>query len=188
MNFQKAVHCCFNLLSQPMPKIDWNADGLYYILKYRSLPSGAWVTERLSDPNIGVFAIPNPGYYKPWEFQIQPGNNIGMRDPCPIVQSFSGQDPPTGRPEDLTTGAVTARTVELTWKPVSWTRGSVDGYRVSCLKIFMQICTVDYTLPYFLEYLEILGICPPAYRGGEWSLRDCETSSFLCEPETFISF
>ena len=118
-----------------MPKVDWNAPGLYYILKYRSLPNGQFVTEKISDPTVDVFAIPNPGYYKPWEFQIQPGNNQGLGPKSPLTQSYSGQDPPADKPEDVTVGAVTARTMELTWKPVTVTRGSVDGYRVSYFRV-----------------------------------------------------
>ena len=118
-----------------MPKIDWNAPGLYYILKYRRLqPTGQFETEKISDASVDVFEIPNPGYYKPWEFQIQSGNDQGLGPVSPLVQSFSGQDPPADKPEDVRVGTVTARTVELMWKPVTVTRGIVDGYRVRYFK------------------------------------------------------
>ena len=114
-----------------MPKVDWNAPGLYYLLKYREVPDGPFGDpERITDPTVDVFAIPNPGYYKLWEFQIQAWNKEGMGPWSPKVQSRSGQDPPEGKPGNVQTGGATARTVELSWQPVTVTRGSVDGYKV----------------------------------------------------------
>ena len=114
-----------------MPKVDWNAPGLYYLLKYREVPDGQFGDpERIIDPAVDVFAIPNPGYYKLWEFQIQAGNDVDLGPESPVVQSYSGQDPPEGKPVNVQTGGATARTVELSWQPVTVTRGSVDGYKV----------------------------------------------------------
>ena len=114
-----------------MPKVDWNAPGLYYLLKYRQVPDGQFGDpERIIDPAVDVFAIPNPGYYKLWEFQIRAGNDVDLGPESPVVQSYSGQDPPEGKPGNVQTGAATARTVELSWQPVTVTRGSVDGYKV----------------------------------------------------------
>ena len=114
-----------------MPKVDWNARGLYYLLKYREVPDGQFGTpEKITDPAVDVFAIPNPGYYKLWEFQIQAGNEKGLGPESPVVQSYSGQDRPKGKPGNVQTGAATARTVTLTWVPVTVTQRSVDGYKV----------------------------------------------------------
>ena len=114
-----------------MPKVDWNAPGLYYLLKYRQVAEGkSEVEKRITDPTVDVFAIPNPGYYKLWEFQIQAGNDVNLGPKSPVVQSYSGQDPPEGQPGNVQTGAATARTVVLSWQPVTVTRGSVDGYKV----------------------------------------------------------
>ena len=111
--------------------MDWNAPGLYYLLKYIQVAEGkSEVEERITDPTVDVFAIPNPGYYKLWEFQIQAGNDVDLGPESPVVQSYSGQDPPEGKPGNVQTGAATARTVELSWQPVTVTRGSVDGYKV----------------------------------------------------------
>ena len=117
--------------SQAMPKVDWNAPGLYYLLKYRQVPGGQFGDpEKITDPTVDIFAIPNPGYYKLWEFQIQAGNDVNLGPESPVVQSYSGQDPPEGKPENVQTGAATARTVVLSWQPVNVTRGTVDGYKV----------------------------------------------------------
>ena len=114
-----------------MAKVDWNAPGLYYLLKYRQVPGDQFGDpEKITDPTVDVFAIPNPGYYKLWEFQIQAWNKEGMGPWSPKVQSRSGQDPPEGKPGNVQTGGATARTVELSWQPVTVTRGSVDGYKV----------------------------------------------------------
>ena len=114
-----------------MTKVDWNAPGLYYLLKYREVPDGTFGDpERITDPAVVAFAIPNPGIYKLWEFQIQAGNDEGLGPESPVVQLHSGQDRPKGKPGNVQTGAATARTVNLTWVPVTVTRGSVDGYKV----------------------------------------------------------
>ena len=114
-----------------MPKVDWNAPGLYYLLKYRQVPGGQFGDpEKITDPTVDIFAIPNPGYYKLWEFQIQAGNDVNLGPKSPVVQSYSGQDPPEVKPGNVQTGAATARTVVLSWQPVTITRGSVDGYKV----------------------------------------------------------
>ena len=111
--------------------MDWNAPGLYYLLKYIQVAEGkSEVEERITDPTVDVFTIRNPGYYKLWEFQIQAGNDVNLGPESPVVQSYSGQDPPEGKPGNVQTGAATARTVELSWQPVTVTRGSVDGYKV----------------------------------------------------------
>ena len=114
-----------------MPKVDWNAPGLYYLLKYRQVAEGkSEVEERITDPTVDVFAIPNPGYYKLWEFQIQAGNDVNLGPKSLVVQSYSGQDPPEGKPGNVQFAAATARTVVLSWQPVTVTQGSVDGYKV----------------------------------------------------------
>ena len=114
--------------------VDWNAPNLYYKLWYRKRGSADWLPEKkFTDPSIDKFSVPDPGYYIPWEFQIQAENDQGPGPKSPIVWSYSGQDPPKRKPEDVEVGAVTARSVELSWKPVTVDGGSVDGYRVSWL-------------------------------------------------------
>ena len=130
--------------SQAMPKVNWNAPGLYYLLKYREVPDGPFGDpERITDPAFDVFAIPNPGYQKLWEFQIQAGNDVDLGPESPVVQSYSGQDPPEGKPVNVQTEGATARTVELSWQPVTVTRGSVDGYKVKA---------VSFLLPFFCSF------------------------------------
>ena len=119
-----------------MPKVDWNAPGLYYILNYRSLPNGTVVTHRINDSSVSVFRVPNPGYYKQWGFQMQAGNDQGVGPMSPLVTLYSVPDPPSKRPEDVKVGAVGAHTVELLWRPVDLIRGRVDGYRVSLKSIY----------------------------------------------------
>ena len=120
--------------------VDWNAPGLYYILQYRRVtgqePPNERIPQRISDPTVGQFSVPDPGYYKLWEFKILAGNDVGQGPYSAVEQSYSGQDAPEGKPEDVSVGEITARSVELTWKPVPPSKGgSVDGYRVSNLKM-----------------------------------------------------
>ena len=118
---------------------DWNAPGIYYKLRYRRVrPNGTWNEVTFSDHSVGKFLIPNPGYYTLWEFDIQAGNRQGLGPKSPIVSSYSGQDPPAAaRPEDVTVETVSARSVELSWTPASASLGSVDGYKVSRVKIVL---------------------------------------------------
>ena len=129
------LHTVYILFSQPMPMVEWNAPGLYYKLWYSRVTEefGAIENERFNDPTLGNFSVPDAGYYVEYKFKIQAGNNVGLGPESNIVRSFSGQDPPTRRPEGVTLGAIAARSVQLSWNPVTVDRGSVDGYRVSSI-------------------------------------------------------
>lgn len=123
-----------------MPRVVWNAPGLYYFLQYRRVggePPDPWIDQRIGDPSVGTFSIQDPGYYKLWEFRIRAGNDIGLGPFSAIEQSYSGQDAPEGKPEDVSIGEITARSVKLSWKPVSPPSkgGSIDGYSVRTLLI-----------------------------------------------------
>ena len=113
-----------------MRRVEWNGPGLYYKLWYRRVYSGDALVEVRREASSDSFVVPDAGYYVQWEFQIQAINEVGEGPKSPLVKQFSGQDPPTGKPEDVAVGAISAGSVELSWKPVTFTRGSVDGYRV----------------------------------------------------------
>ena len=115
---------------QAMRRVEWNGPGLYYKLWYRKVNSNDALVEVRREASSDSFVVPDAGYYVQWEFQIQAINEVGEGPKSPLVKQFSGQDPPEGKPEDVTVGTITARSVELSWKPVTITRGSVDGYRV----------------------------------------------------------
>ena len=85
---------------------------------------------KISDPARSLFKEEDAGYHELWEFQIQAGNEEAPGPVSPIARAYSGQDPPAGKPQGVTVGTVTARSVELSWQPVTVSRGSVDGYRV----------------------------------------------------------
>lgn len=114
----------------PMPRVDWNAPGLYYKLFYKKASDKEMVDVRIPDPASSLFKVPNPGYHELWEFQIQAGNDEAPGDISPIERAYSGQDPPAGKPQRVTVRTVTARSVELSWQPVTVSRGSVDGYKI----------------------------------------------------------
>lgn len=121
-----------------MPLVDWNAPGLKYELNYRKVGGESpedWTVERFNS-TVGKFTVPDPGYYKLWEFRIRAVNNEGLGPWSPTEQSYSGQDKPDGKPENVEIGEIRARSVELSWKPLPVpSRGSVDGYRVSVMKL-----------------------------------------------------
>ena len=120
-----------------MPKEDWNAPGCYYILKYRKVNGilQNWIEEKIGDSNVGVFPLPNPGYYQLWEFKINAGNHEGLGPVSPVITSYSGQNPPAVKPENPQVGTVTDSSVTLFWEPVAVKQGSVDGYKVSSLSL-----------------------------------------------------
>lgn len=113
-----------------MPRVDWNAPGLYYKLLYWNARDNETVDVKIPDPASSLFKVQNPGYHELWKFQIQAGNDEALGDKSPIESAYSGQDPPAGKPQGVIVGAVTARSVELSWQPVTVSRGSVDGYKV----------------------------------------------------------
>ena len=117
-----------------MPKIDWNAPGLYYKLWYGRVGEILTEVPQFRDPGRNVFNVPDAGYYTLYQFQIQAGNDEGLGPRSPLVTSYSGQNAPDGKPEHLTVETTTARSVKLSWTPVTFPSGSVDGYRVSGLK------------------------------------------------------
>ncbi|XP_068738238.1 fibronectin type III domain-containing protein-like [Montipora capricornis] len=114
-----------------MRMVEWNGPGLFYKLWYGRVGQVNSLEKTvLDDPKTERFNVPNAGYYILWQFQIQAINDIAPGPKSPFVKAFSGQDPPAGRPEVVTVGTVTARSVELSWKSVTVSRGSVDGYRI----------------------------------------------------------
>ena len=127
-----------------MSKLEWNAPGCYYILRYRKVNIGyvvPWETEKIGDPRVHVFAVSNPGYYQLWEFKIRAGNQENLGTESPVRRSFSGQNAPAVKPESAEVEAVTASTVALAWEPVTLNKGSVDGYKVCMiLNGFIFIC------------------------------------------------
>lgn len=126
--------CWIFLFYQPLSKTEWNAPGCYYMLKYKKVNSPRrWTTEKIGDPHVGVFPIPNPGSNQLWEFKISAGNHEGPGPESPISRSLSGQDAPDVKPEGAEMQAVTASSVTLEWKPVTLVRGSVDGYKVDTM-------------------------------------------------------
>lgn len=97
-----------------------------------------WTKEKIGDPSVGVFAMSDPGYYQLWEFKIYAGNHEAPGLESPVVQSYSGQDAPAAKPESPQAGTVSDSGVTLGWKPVTVTRGSVEGYRVISYLTFID--------------------------------------------------
>ena len=59
------------------------------------------------------------GDYELWEFRIRAGNNLGPGPFIGIELSRSGQDPPQSQPKDVKVGNIQARSVKLSWQPVT---------------------------------------------------------------------
>ena len=128
-----------------MPKVDWNAPGLYYILQYRkvkSYPHGVWKEENMTDPAIGIFSLRGPGQCEHWEFRIRAGNDEGVGPFSAIEKSFFGQDVPKDKPENVSVENITTSSVQVAWTPIANSKGgSIDGYRVSRLELVFFVFT-----------------------------------------------
>ena len=134
----------FYFFFQPMPRIEWNAPCLYYMLWYGRVSDKVMKGVNITDPTQGKFSVENPGYYELWQFKIQAVNDEGPGKESPLVTAYSGQDPPDGKPEDFTVVSMTARSVELSWTPVTVTRGNVAGYRVRLDKSHIYLLKLSY--------------------------------------------
>ncbi|KAL9967619.1 hypothetical protein ACROYT_G025889 [Oculina patagonica] len=117
-----------NITWTPMPKVDWNAPGLYYILQYRKVKGEAhnvWKEENITDPSIGTFSI--PGQCEVWEFRIRAGNEKGL-GPFSAIENASFV---FGKPERVDVENITVSSVQVAWTPVAVPKGgSIDGYRI----------------------------------------------------------
>lgn len=115
-----------------MPKVDWNAPGLYYILQYRKVKdvsSGVWKEENITDPTIGIFSVRGPGQCELWQFRICAVNDEGLGP-------FSAIEKIIRKPENVSVGRITASSVKISWTPVADSKvGSIDGYTVSSSKL-----------------------------------------------------
>ena len=122
-----------------MPKVDWNAPELYYILQYRKVKdasSGVWKEENITDPTIGIFSVRGPGQYEVWQFRICAVNDEGLGRFSAIEKSYFGQDAPIREPENVGVGRITASSVKISWTPVADSKvESIDGYMVSSSKL-----------------------------------------------------
>lgn len=129
-----------------MPKIDWNAPGLYYILQYRRVTDKppVWEEENITDPTVGMFTVQEPGHCELWEFQICAANDKGLGPFSAIEQSIFGLHTPKGKPENVTVDKITIHSVNVSWAPVADSKeGGFDGYRVSnwkLLKFCIYVC------------------------------------------------
>ena len=118
-----------------MPKIDWNAPGLFYILQYRKdkgEPQGVWKEENITDPTIGIFSVRGLSQCEDWEFRIRVGNVVGLGPFSAIQKSLVV---PKGKPENVNVRNITESSVQVAWMPIpDLIEGDIDGYRVSLLK------------------------------------------------------
>ena len=115
-----------------MTKLEADGPNLRYRLYYRKYGQTTFKLVIIRDPTKDRFTVPKPGYYVKWEFQIVAENYIDKGPSSDIKWSFSGQDAPKGKPENVKMGDVTARTIALFWNRVNVDGpGSIDGYNVS---------------------------------------------------------
>ena len=126
-----------------MPKIDWNAPGVYYRLQYRKVKDKplVWEERNITDPTVGMFTVQERSRCELWEFRICAANDEGLGPFSAIEQSYFAPHIPKGKPENVTVANITAQSVNIAWAPVADLKdeGS-DGYRVSSCK-FLKFCS-----------------------------------------------
>lgn len=143
-----------------MTKLEAHGPGLVYHLKYaKANDSDFGKPVIIKNPEQSRFTVPNPGYYEKWKFQIQAKNDIDFGPLSDIVEAFSGQDAPKGKPTNVKIVKVEARSVQLSWDRVDIenNRGNVDGYKVirnifflKCLELF-SFCGIELALKIIVE-------------------------------------
>lgn len=137
-----------------MPKVDWNAPGLYYILQYRKVKGEAhnvWKEENITDPSIGTFSI--PGQCEVWEFRMRAGNEKGLGPFSAIGNASFVQVAPVRKPESVSVGSITGSSVQVAWTPVAGSKeGRIVGFRVSILNLLLTY----FLLTYFLFIQELI--------------------------------
>jgi len=130
-----------------LPKIDWNAPGLYYRLQYRKVADKPlpWQERNITDPTIGMFIVQELSRCELWEFRICAANDEGMSPFSATERSFFAPHIPKGRPENVIVSEIAAHSVNVSWAPVAGVKeGGSDGYRVSDWKLLKFYAHVSF--------------------------------------------
>lgn len=78
---------------QPISDVYYGAPGFYYQVGYRKKDSNGDFTLDKVTKNLTYareFEIPSPGVNQEWEFFVQSGNNLGLKERPAFTNAFSG--------------------------------------------------------------------------------------------------
>jgi len=79
----------------PMPQIEWNGDGFYYLVRWKEADSDEDPEPvRISFPDAYHYVVPGRvETYKEYIITVKAGNSVGeTREPAQEVRGFSGED------------------------------------------------------------------------------------------------
>uniref|UniRef100_A0A915CMW2 Contactin n=1 Tax=Ditylenchus dipsaci TaxID=166011 RepID=A0A915CMW2_9BILA len=124
----------------PMDKLDWNAPGLKYLIRYRKssgksrMEEPQWNEFFVEDPMVNETIIRDQPTFEAYEVQVRAVNSKGYSAlPPPTAKGFSGEDFPQTAPKNLKlAGFHNYSAVWLSWDavPPGSVRGHFNGYKL----------------------------------------------------------
>ncbi|XP_022649065.1 neuroglian-like [Varroa jacobsoni] len=124
----------------PMPRIEHNAPGFFYRVKYKrkdienTAEETSWITEDIHDwrqGNIVKYGMP---VFKPYRIKVEAHNRKGAAHTHAVeVIGYSGEDKPSEVPQEFRLIRVEdAKSAEFRWRPVSpdSVNGHFKGYKI----------------------------------------------------------
>ncbi|KAG7310344.1 hypothetical protein JYU34_003117 [Plutella xylostella] len=119
----------------PMPQIEHNGPGFYYLVSYRRNISGqAWTDELVREWRGTSLLVRNTPTFQPYKIKVIAVNSKGTSNVAPVeVIGWSGEDSPLQAPTNFTLVQVTSATTALfSWNPVTpeSIRGHFKGYKI----------------------------------------------------------
>ncbi|KAI6175506.1 Neuroglian [Aphelenchoides bicaudatus] len=120
----------------PLPKMEWNAPGLRYQIKYRlKEPHAKWTEFLIEDPLADHTILRERPTFKEYEVRIRAVNERGQSSQPPeIYTGFSGEDVPLEAPADLSLVSIDDYDqITVRWNAVNpeTVRGHFKGYKVT---------------------------------------------------------
>uniref|UniRef100_A0A8C9U7W5 Neural cell adhesion molecule L1-like protein n=1 Tax=Scleropages formosus TaxID=113540 RepID=A0A8C9U7W5_SCLFO len=115
----------------PLPPIEHNGPGLEYKVSYRRMGTDEDWKEQVVKRHS--FIVKNTPTFVPYEVKIQARNHQGWGPEPKVVIGYSGEDFPSGAPDDVAVEVMNNTLVKVTWTRVHKDKvhGHLGGYRVN---------------------------------------------------------
>uniref|UniRef100_A0A8D0C8I5 Neural cell adhesion molecule L1-like protein n=1 Tax=Scleropages formosus TaxID=113540 RepID=A0A8D0C8I5_SCLFO len=116
---------------EPLPPIEHNGPGLEYKVSYRRMGTDEDWKEQVVKRHS--FIVKNTPTFVPYEVKIQARNHQGWGPEPKVVIGYSGEDFPSGAPDDVAVEVMNNTLVKVTWTRVHKDKvhGHLGGYRVN---------------------------------------------------------
>uniref|UniRef100_A0A3Q3WMI8 Neural cell adhesion molecule L1-like protein n=1 Tax=Mola mola TaxID=94237 RepID=A0A3Q3WMI8_MOLML len=116
---------------EPLLPIEHNGPGLEYKVSYRRQDVEEDWKEHIVKRHS--FVVKNSPTFVPYEIKIQARNHQGWGPEPTVVTGYSGEDFPSGAPNDIAVEVMNNSVVKVTWMPVHKDKlhGHLGGYRIN---------------------------------------------------------